>query len=109
MTPVSILANVHLWSIVLGVLAWLMGVWAIVRYKVWKFTISYLFCAVALLLQLFAVKESAFKGDYSSIEDTIRWIVFAGIFMLVVTVILHAAAFFKFKSAQRKAKKEAAN
>ena len=105
MTPASIFANLHLWSIVLGVLAWLMGIWAIGKYKPWKMTLGYFFCAVALLLQLIAVKQS----DYSSILDTIGAVIFAGIFMLAVTVILHVVAFIKCKTAQRRAKKEAAN
>ena len=102
------LLNLNLWSIVLGVLAWLMGIWAIGKYKTWKFQFSYFFCAVALLLQLFVLKYSAFSGDYASIEDTIRAVIFAGIVMLAVTVILNVVAKVKSICAQRKAKKEAA-
>ena len=105
----EILLDLNLWSIVLGVLAWLIGAWAIGRYKPWKFQFAYFFCAVALLLQLLVLRSSALSRDWSSVEDTIGAIVFAGIFMLSVTVILHMVAFFKCKSAKRKAKKEAAN
>ena len=103
----EILLDLNLWSIILGLLAWLMGIWAIGKYKPWKPTVSYFFCAVALLLQLFVIKDSAFSRDYASIEDTIRAIVFAGIFMMMVTVILNVVAYFKSKNAERKAKKEA--
>ena len=99
--------NLNLWSIVLGILAWLMGIWAIGKYKPWKPTIGYFFCAIALLLQLFVIKHEAFSGDYAAIEDTISAIIFAGVFMMVVTVILNLVARFKSKNAERKAKKEA--
>ena len=102
----EILLNLNLWSIILGLLAWLMGIWAIGKYKPWKSTFSYFFCALALLLQLFVIKHEAFSGDYAAIEDTIRAIVFASIVMMSVTVILNLIASFKFKNAERKAKKE---
>ena len=102
----EILLNLNLWSIILGLLAWLMGIWAIGKYKLWKPTVGYFFCAVALLIQLFVIKHEAFSGDYAAIEDTIRAIVFAGVFMMAVTVILNVIAYFKSKNAERKAKKE---
>ena len=103
----DMLLNLNLWSIVLGILAWLMGIWAIGKYKPWKPTVGYFFCAIALLLQLFVIKHEAFSGDYAAIEDTISAIIFAGVFMMVVTVILNLVARFKSKNAERKAKKEA--
>ena len=102
----EILLNLNLWSIILGLLAWLMGIWAIGKYKLWKPTVGYFFCAVALLLQLFMIKHEAFSGDYAAIEDTISAIIFAGVFMMAVTVILNLVACFKSKNAERKTKKE---
>lgn len=103
----DILLNFNLWSIVLGLLAWLISLWAIGNYKPWKPAFSYFFCAAALLLQLFVMKHSAFSGDYAAIEDTIGAVVFAGSVMLAVTVILNVVALFKFRKDQKKAKKEA--
>ena len=99
----EILLNLNLWSIILGLLACFISIWAIGKYKTWKPAFGYLFCAVALLLQLFVIKHSAFSGDYASIEDTIRAIVFAGSVMMTVTVILNLIAYFKFKNAETKA------
>ena len=87
MTPMDFSMIFCVGSIVLGVFAWLMGIWAIRKYKPWKMTFSYLFCALALLLPLFEVKNRALGGDFAAIEDTIRAVVFAGIVMLVVVVI----------------------
>ena len=102
----EILLNLNLWSIILGLLAWLIGIWAIGKYKPWKPTIGYFLCSVALLIQLFVIKHEAFSGDYAAIEDTIRAIIFAGVLMMAVTVILNLVAYFKSKNAERKAKKE---
>ena len=108
MTPIDFSMIFCVGSIVLGVFAWLMGIWAIRKYKPWKMTFSYLFCALALLLQLFEVKNRALGGDFAAIEDTIRAVVFAGIVMLSITVILNLAAKVKSICDQRKAKKEVA-
>ena len=94
-------------SIALGVLAWLMSIWAIGKYKPWKPTFSYFFCAAALLLQLLEVWNRVRADDYAAIEDTVGAIAIAGIFMMAVTVILNLVAYFKFKDTERKAKKEA--
>ena len=109
MTQMELSMVYNVGSIALGLCAWLVAGWSAARYKPWKTAASYLFCAAALLLQLFEVKNRAFAGDYAAIEDTIRVIVFVGIFMLFVTVILNIFAFFKCRIARRKAKKEAAN
>lgn len=101
MTPMELTVIFNVGSIALGVIAWLLSIWAIGKYKPWKRSYSYLLCAMALLLQLFEVRNRFLGGDYAAVEDTIMAVIIAAVMMMCVTVILNAVALFKFRRAQR--------
>ena len=102
MTSLQLSTLLNIGSLALGVLAWLLAIFAISSSKascVHRNTVlSYSCCAVSLMLQLFEVNNRANIGDYAAITDTARAVLMAAVALVSVTIILNAAAWLKAKN-----------
>lgn len=89
---------VNLFSLVLGLLAWGLGVAAIrKRGCPWRVAGSFTCCGAALLLQHMDMDHLARIGDIAALLDTAYARVFAGGVLLAVTVGLNYAALLRSK------------
>ena len=92
----------HIGSLVLGVCAWLFGIFAITTAKAAashrNTFISGSLCAVSVVFQLFEINRRVLLGDYAAIEDTIRGVLFASVTLVSITIILNLVAAAKAKN-----------
>lgn len=80
-------------SIVLGLLAWGIGIAGIFRKRNrWCVFSSFTLCGGALVCQFYGFARLTKIGDWSSIEDTIHVAAACAVILLVVTVGLNLAA-----------------
>ena len=95
----------NLGSILLGLIAWLSGYWAI-RRTIIKNDIkasyacsitSFAMCIVSLLLQLLEVGNRVDMEDLSAIYDTINAVILVAKILIVVTVGLNIVAWIRIK------------
>lgn len=87
----------NLASLCLGLISWVVPFLHLKRktYSAGISGISYLCCALALLLQLTEVRHRASIGDLAAVMDTINAVVFAGAVMVGVCALLNLAAILK--------------
>ena len=87
----------NLASIGLGLVSWMLPiVFLFVKKRRDFFTCGSLTCVVfSLYFQLREVARLTDKGDWSSIEDTIKAVVFAATTLITVTLILNILAWCK--------------
>ena len=101
MNPVQISTILSIGSIVLGIGAWLLGIFAItVPDAVRSFRnslCSFSGCILSLLLQLYEVSIRVSIGDYAAIDDTIGAVIMAAQVLIFVTIVLNIFAFVKVK------------
>lgn len=99
MTPIQISVTMNILSLLLGFVAWGLGLAAIIRAKTGgsyvTTVLSFSFCAVSLILQLFEVQNRVNIGDFSAIADTIRAVILAAVTLVAVTVALNLVALVK--------------
>lgn len=81
-------------SLILGLVAWIAPMAAIVRKKVCGFlmAISFGLCALALLSQIGYTQHLVQMGDWSAIEDTHAAVLLASSVLVVGTVVLNGLA-----------------
>lgn len=80
-------------SLALGLLAWLLPLWAIFSKKVRKVgALSFALCSISLACQIFYTQHLVAISDWSAIEDTHFAVTFAAAVLLVGTVVLNLAA-----------------
>lgn len=92
-------------SIILGLVSWIFGYWAIRRTSIRKdikasYTcsiVSFGMCIFSLLLQLFEVKSRVDMEDLSAIYDTIHAVIFAAMVLVTITFILNSLAWIRVK------------
>lgn len=88
-------------SLILGVSAWLLAICAIRTpnaITAHRNTIlSFSFCTLALVSQLFEINNRVTIGDYAAIEDTIRAVLIASIVLIAITFALNIVALVKAK------------
>lgn len=83
-------------SLLSGILAWVLGLTAIVRRGCRLCSgLSYSCCGSALFFQLLQVQRLAALRDWSALEDTIAAVVFAAGVLLGVTVLLNFLALLR--------------
>ena len=82
-------------SLIMGLLAWLLPLWAIVSKKVRKTgTLSFTLCSAALACQIFYNQHLVAIADWSAIEDTHFAVTFAAGVLLAGTLALNLIAWF---------------
>ena len=86
-------------SILLGLLAWLLGYLALTRHSARVSHVltagSFTSCTLALLLQFFEIGVRAAINDFSAILDTMRAVIIAACVLVIVTAVLNIAAALK--------------
>lgn len=89
-------------SLVLGVGAWGMAVFAITTQKVHIFhrstVLSFSLCGISLVFQMLELYRRVCLGDYAAIEDTIRAVLIASMVLVGGTITMNVAALCKGKS-----------
>lgn len=87
-------AILNIGSLLLGMLAWILPVIAIVRrkYGILLSSVSFSLCSISLMLQLLYTQYLVSIRDWSAIEDTHYAVVRAGAILLIVAGALNAAA-----------------
>lgn len=83
----------HIFSLLLGLLAWGLGIRAAVRGR--PGSGSFAACALSLLLQLVELRRLAQQGDTSAIYDTIGAVTLAAAVLLAVTAALNGIALLR--------------
>lgn len=101
----------NLISLGLGVLACLFPIICIMNHLKGKFmvfltTLSYICCSTSLLLQLLEIKWIVDKNDFSSLLDTMWFIVTISIVLVVVVATLNIIACFLSLTKVEKIKKK---
>lgn len=85
-------------SLAAGILAWVLGLAAIIRRGSRLCSgLSYSCCGAALLFQLLQVRHLVTLRDWSALEDTIAAVVFAAAVLLCVTVLLNFLSLLRKK------------
>ena len=88
--------SLHLLSLSAGILAWVLGAWAVTskkQRKAYGLSVASLsLCVIALLAQLMELGRLVLKEDLSAVMDTINAVNFAAIVLVVVTLVLNVAA-----------------
>lgn len=80
-------------SLALGLLAWLLPLWAVFSRKPRKVSgLSFAFCSVSLACQIFYNQHLVAITDWSAIEDTHFAVTLAAAALLVGTAALNLAA-----------------
>ena len=101
MTAIQISMALTIGSLLLGVGAWVLAAFAITASKAntshRNTALSFSFCAISLVFQLFEVGNRVNINDYAAIEDTIRAVLIASVALTVITIVLNAAAVVKVK------------
>lgn len=101
MTSIQISIILSTGSLILGVSAWLLAIFAVTTSKTItshrNTILSFSFCTLALVLQLLEINNRVNIGDYAAIEDTIRAVLIAAIVLTSITVALNIAALVKAK------------
>ncbi len=89
-----------LYSLIFGLLAWLLAVISIIKPQKSSALIlgSFLSCSVSAVLQLFEIQKRAFAHDYNGIEDTIGVTIEGIIIMMGITLVLN---FFALRARNR--------
>ena len=87
----------NLGSLILGLVSWIIPIFVAIQYKkgckLKHFSIySFTSCAIALVLQLFEVRNRVNIQDLSAIMDTIGAISFVSVILVSVTFILNVIA-----------------
>lgn len=83
-------------SLVLGLLAWGLGVAAVCRKRCsWCMFDSMALCGLSLVLQLFEVARRAEIPDFSAIQETAPTLASAAALLLAVTVGLNGIALLR--------------
>ena len=89
-------------SLIFGVCAWIFAGGGILSHKTSvshrNTFISFCFCVISLIFQLFEINRRVLLGDYGAIEDTIRAVLIASVVMASVTVMLNVIAIVKAKN-----------
>ncbi len=96
----------NLGSFSMGLVAWIVPVLAIGRYKKGRSTKNYTvysfgLCAIALVFQLLEIKHRIEISDWSALIDTIEAIIIAAIVLVVITTLLNFAANYICRDANR--------
>lgn len=83
-------------SLILGVGAWVLAIFAIITPKPAKShrntMFSFCFCVLSLISQLFEINNRVSIGDYSTIDDTIGAVLIAAVVLIVITIALNTMA-----------------
>ena len=89
----------NLLSVVLGIMAWVLGSFSASAKEVRKShglsVASFSACAVSLVSQFFEIGRRAALNDYTAIEDTIRGVIIAAVVLVAVTIGLNVMAFMR--------------
>ena len=85
------------WSLILGIVAWMIGV-----ITIWKRSVAGMFAGlsltlVAALLPLYDLRRYLYSGDCGGAEDIIGGILFGEIVLIAVTILLNLAALLRMK------------
>lgn len=101
MTSLQISMILNIGSLILGVSAWLLAIFAVTTSKAItshrNTILSFSFCILSLVSQLFEINNRVNIGDYAAIEDTIRAVLIASIVLTFTTIALNIAALLKAK------------
>ncbi len=83
-------------SLVFGLLAWIFPLFALLSKRQPRTAaFSYFCCSIALLSQLFDVRSRVRSSDWSALLDTMDAVAWVALILLLVTVGLNLAVFFK--------------
>jgi hypothetical protein len=87
----------NLGSLVLGIIAWILPVAALMQYKkhhLWNRAVlsimSISACAISLCFQMFNIKHLVEIEDWTALLDTAGTIAFVAAVLVIVTIILNA-------------------
>lgn len=93
--------SLHLLSLSTGIVAWVLGAWAVASKKQRKAcglsVASLSLCVIALLAQLIELGRLVLKDDLSAVIDTINAVNFAAIVLVVVTLVLNIVAVLRHR------------
>lgn len=94
----------NLGSLVLGLIAWILPVVNLMRYQKqnhrnWFFlsVLSMSACAISLCFQIFYNYHLVMIEDWTALLDTMRAVVMAATFLLIVTVILNVSTLIVYR------------
>lgn len=94
----------NLGSLVLGLIAWILPVVNLMRYKrhdhrnwVILSILSLSFCAISLFFQIYYIYHKVKISDWAALMDTMYAIVFAATILLIVTIILNAITMLVYR------------
>lgn len=80
-------------SLILGLAAWLLPLWAVFSKKVRKVSaLSFALCGVSLACQIFYTQHLVAITDWSAIEDTHFAVALAAAVLMIGTIALNIAA-----------------
>nr|MBQ8244863.1 hypothetical protein [Oscillospiraceae bacterium] len=86
-----------LFSLILGIGAWVFAVLAGVKKSTAWMYASFCACLVAALLPFYELRRYLYSGDYGGAEDIIGGILFGELTLIGVTILLNAAALFRIR------------
>ena len=87
----------NLFSLILGLAAWVFAILAFVKSKPNFTATSYAFCAGALLFQLLEVRRRVALCDWSALADTMDFVAIAANVLVEVTILFHALASVRWR------------
>ena len=80
-------------SLILGICAWLMGVYAIKTKDLYishrNTLLSSSLCLFSLIFQFVEMSRRVCLGDYAAIEDTIRAVLIGSVVLICITIVLN--------------------
>ena len=94
----------NLCALLLGFISWGVPALAIWRrkYSVLTAWLSFVPCVMAVIVSALSTQIWIAKRDWSALEDTNGVMVFAGLFLLIVTVVLNVWAYLRGRTGSNK-------
>lgn len=94
----------NLGSLVMGVIAWILPAFNLMRYKrhdnrnwVILSILSLSSCAISLFFQIYYIYHKVKISDWAALMDTMYAIVFASTVLLIVTIILNSITMLVYR------------